>query len=156
MTSRHPRGGILSLLAAVPPGDIEFARPAEDEPPPGPPPAVGRPYEWGHTITLSRGMALDLGLVDPTPQEAADQAERRAWARGWHAEQIQRRAEWFSAVRDAAGPVAAAMLDLHVPDELLDDCEGCTVDTYDGRVSWPCATVLAAADAVTIPAPDGI
>lgn len=113
-------------------------------------------YKWGHTLQVPRAMAVDFGLVEPTPQEAADMATSRAWARKWHADRIQRRAAWFSAVRDALYPDAVAMLDLHVPDELLDDCETCTVDPYDARVPWPCATVLAAAQAVGVPEPEGV
>lgn len=119
--------------------------------------AVGKPYQWGNnTIAIPRAMAVDFGLVEPTPQEVADMASGREWSRKWHADRVRRRAEWFSAVRDALYPDAVAMLDLHVPDELLDDCETCTADPYDGRVVWPCATVLAAAQAVGIPEPEGI
>lgn len=120
-------------------------------------PPAGEPHEWGlNTIAFPRAMAVDFGLVELTPQEAADRATSRAWARQWHADRAMRRAEWFSAVRDALYPDAVAMLDIHFPDDQLDDCEACTVDPYDARVPWPCATVLAAAQAVGIPEPEGI
>lgn len=126
------------------------------EPPLMPALPVGVHKSWGHTYQIPRAMAVDFGLVEPTPQEAADMATSRAWARQWHADRTRRRAEWFSAVRDACYPDAVAMLDLHVPGDLLDDCEACTVDPYDGRVPWPCTTMLAAAAAVGIPEPEGI
>lgn len=127
------------------------------DPPLLPPHPAGEPDERGHnTIAIPRGMALDFGLVEPTPQEAADMAATRAWARPWRADRIMRNAEWFCAVRDACYPDAVAMLDLHVPDDDIDDCATCTVDPYDARVPWPCATVLAAAQAVGIPEPEGI
>jgi hypothetical protein len=127
------------------------------EPPLFPADAVDQPYEWNNnTIAIPRGMAVDFGLVEPTPQEAADMAATRAWARQWHADRHQRRAEWFSAVRDACYPDAVAMLDLHVPDDDIGDCEACTIDPYDARVPWPCATLLAAAEFVGIPEPEGI
>lgn len=119
-------------------------------------PAGQMPYKWGPTFSIPRDMAVALGYSEPTPQEAAGIAASREWARKWRADRTLKSAEWFSAVRDALYPDAVAMLDLHVPDDLLDDCEACTIDPLEGRVSWPCSTVLAAAGAVGIAEPEGI
>lgn len=120
--------------------------------------AAGQPYQWGNTYQIPRDMAVGMGLIPPTPQEAADMAASREWSRRWHADRIQRRAAWFSAIRDAAYPDAVAMLDLHVPGEspYADDCEGCVPHEWERGATWPCATVLAAAEAVGIPEPEGI
>lgn len=100
---------------------------------------------------LSREMAIAAGVVEPTPQErAAMAADHERWRAG-RAARVARQAEWFSTIHDAAGPVGAAMLALHVPDR-YDDCRGCGFEELAG-LAWPCATVLAGAEAVGIPEP---
>jgi hypothetical protein len=110
---------------------------------------VVRPF--GFPLTISRELALDHGIVEPTPQEKAVMAANSEYWRTERAAREMRRAEWFSAVRDAACPVAVAMLDLHVPDA-YGDCKGCGFEELAG-LAWPCATVLAGAEAVGIPEP---
>lgn len=100
---------------------------------------------------LSREMAIDAGIVEPTPQErAAMDVDRERW-KASRARAAAQQAEWFSTIHDAAGPVGAAMLALHVPDK-YGDCKGCGFEELAG-LAWPCATVLAGAEAVGIPEP---
>lgn len=106
------------------------------------------------TIAVSREYLLDMGLIEPTSQEAADRAAQRAAYRIRAARQEQVRAEWFSAVLDAAGPVGRAILEEHVPGE-YDDCEGDGFDSYAG-LSWPCRTLRTGAAAAGIPVPEEI
>jgi hypothetical protein len=100
---------------------------------------------------LSRDMAILAGVVEPTPQERAGMAADRERCRAERAARVVRQAEWFSTIHDAAGPVGAAMLALHVPDK-YDDCKGCGFEELAG-LAWPCATVLAGAEAVGLPEP---
>jgi hypothetical protein len=118
------------------------------------PPAVSEdPFHRNRfTLVISRGQALDFGLAEPTPQEAADRAAESARWRVKRAAAEARQAEWFAGIRAEAGPLGQAMLDLHVPDA-YGDCEGCGFEQFAG-LAWPCATVLAAAEAAGTPEPD--
>jgi hypothetical protein len=55
---------------------------------------------------------------------------------------------WFGRILDVAGPVGSAMLRLHTPDR-YGDCKGCGFEELAG-LAWPCATVLAAAEAAGV------
>lgn len=55
---------------------------------------------------------------------------------------------WFGQILDVAGPVGSAMLRLHVPNR-YGDCKGCGFEELAG-LAWPCATVLAAAEAAGV------
>lgn len=103
---------------------------------------------------MSREMALDHGLVEPTPQEVADRAARAAVYRVEAARREIVRVEWFSALLDAAGPVARAILEEHTPGR-FDDCEGDGFDAFAG-LSWPCNTVLVGARAAGVEVPEEI
>lgn len=116
--------------------------------------AIGAPYKWGHGVTMSRGMMLACGLVEPTPQERADQEASIARSRIRVAAKIARQAEWFVALHAAAGPVGGAMLALHVPGQ-FGECEGDGFEDLAG-LPWPCATVHAAAEAAGIDVPEDI
>lgn len=109
---------------------------------------------FGFRIPMSRLEAIDHGFVEPTAAEReVMEANSRKWAAD-HAARVARGKAWFEAVRAAAGPVAVAMLDLHVSDE-YGDCKGCGFEALAG-IAWPCATVLAGAQAAGVPAPAGI
>jgi hypothetical protein len=105
-------------------------------------------------FAISREMAVDLGIVEPTPQELTDRSGSVADSRIRYAARIALSAEWFLAILDAAGPVGAAAVGLHTPGR-YGDCEGCGFEDMAG-LPWPCATVLAAAEAAGLPEPDGI
>jgi len=108
----------------------------------------------GHVVSLARARALDAGIVEPTPQEAADKAAWLAASRVEQAQLEQARAAWFEAVLEAAGTVGAAILKTHVPGE-FGDCEGDGFDRFAG-LSWPCATLIVGADAAGVPIPEEI
>lgn len=105
-------------------------------------------------FSVSREQALDAGLVEPTVQEVADRAAQLAEFRIRHARRVEVSAGWFMAILDAAGPVGAAAVGLHTPSR-YSDCEGCGFEDLAG-LPWPCATVLAAAEAAGLPEPAGI
>jgi hypothetical protein len=103
---------------------------------------------------ISREDAIGHGLVKPTPQERAVMAANSDFWRRERQARIVRGAAWFSAILDVAGPVGSAMLEIHTPDE-YGDCVGCGFEDLAG-LAWPCATVLAGAQAAGIPEPAGI
>lgn len=111
-------------------------------------------HKHGHVVTLSRALALDAGLVTPTPQETADRAAWVAVNRVERAALEQARAAWFEAVLAAAGPVGVAILKTHVPGE-FGDCEGDGFDMFAG-LTWPCATLIVGAEAAGVPIPEEI
>lgn len=103
---------------------------------------------------VSREDAIGYGLTEPTPQERVDMAARAEYWRLERAAREVRRAEWFTAVREAAGPVGAAMVDLHTPGK-WGDCKGDGFDE-DAGLSWPCKTLLVASEAAGIVVPEEI
>lgn len=101
--------------------------------------------QFSHLVPVSREIAIEAGLIEPTPQErqAAD-AERRA---------AERRAAERKAKLDAArrrltaltDPLARAILDLHAEND-RGECDGDEFGGYDGLPpDWPCSTVEAVA-----------
>lgn len=112
------------------------------------PPAMVRKY--GATFPISRGTALDLGLIQPTP---AEQQQREAW----RVEYDQRKQAatvalpvFVAALAAVTDPVARAVLDLHRDEG--GRCGGC--EDYEGYgPGWPCETAVAVAEALDIPVP---
>lgn len=108
-------------------------------------------------LSVSRDMLLDLGMVEPTPEEAA---ERHASAVAFYHERVAAWAVYEAARVQLAAltdPVSRALLDLHVPDdpEAPERCEGCDWSGYDGQPgAWPCRTVAAIAEHHGIAVPD--
>lgn len=114
------------------------------------PPVMVRKY--GTTVQVSRDMALDMGLVQPTP---AERAEQEAW-RVEYAQRKQAATEalpvFVAQLAAVADPVARAVLDLHKAERGW--CEGDDFGGYDGeRPEWPCRTVEAVAAALGITVP---
>lgn len=105
-------------------------------------------------LLVSREDAIVHGLVEPTPQERAVMAERSEYWRRDRAAREVRRADWFDQILTVAGPVGAAVLALHTPDE-YGDCEGCGFTDMAG-LAWPCKTVLAGAEAAGVPEVAGL
>ena len=107
-------------------------------------------------IRLSREEAVGYGLVEPTPEEAAERAERS------RLHDIKRAAAWevYDAARPAldalTDPVARSVLDLHRSETVEHPrCEGCDMNGYDAeRPYWPCRTVQAVAHHHGIELPD--
>lgn len=113
-------------------------------------------YKHSVAINLSREMALDFGLVEPTPEEA----EKRAQEAREH--RAKARASWevYDAARPAlealTDPIARKVLDLHAADSIEGPkCQGCDIDGYEAeQPEWPCATVELIADHYGIQLPD--
>lgn len=107
-------------------------------------------------IRISREEAVGMGLVEPTPEEAGERAERA------RQHDIKRAAAWavYDAARPAlasvSDPVARTVLDLHRSETVESPkCEGCDMDGYDAeRPDWPCRTVQAVAEHYGIDLPD--
>jgi hypothetical protein len=113
----------------------------------------------GLKLVAAAGWCAPVNAVRAEPevspaQKAADLAAWVAAGRVEDARRQQARAAWFSAILEVAGPVGRAILETHVPGH-FDDCEGDGFDLYAG-LSWPCHTVLIAANAAGIPAPEEI
>jgi len=99
------------------------------------------------SFRISRGMALDFGLAEPTEEEAAERAVQAAEYRR------KRDADWttylwareaLDALDAERNPIARRVLDLHRPDESSTwvTCAGCDWSGYDGEApEWPCRTV---------------
>lgn len=100
----------------------------------------------GYETTISREMALDFGLVEPTPEEAEYRAQERAeWAerRRIGYEETKRYLAALDAITD---PITRKVLDLHSRDH-IDQCAGCDFAGYESEPpAWPCQTVELIAD----------
>lgn len=115
---------------------------------------------WKHSVTLrvSREMALDAGLVQPTDAERVDRAARAARYREWKARRDAQESAMLETLRGKDDPVTVAMLALHAPrqDSASADCAGCEYQGYEAEpIEWPCATVYRLAQVHGIPTPEG-
>lgn len=109
-------------------------------------------------VPISRELALDYGLVQPTDAERAEALERsRLWRlrtlQAWAVYDLMR-----PALADLRDPVSRAVLDLHEPDENGVEYAGRCTECHDGgemgdRLEWPCATVRAVASVHGIETP---
>jgi len=105
-------------------------------------------------VPISREMAIDAGIIEPTPEEKAERAELSA---KWEA----RRAAATKAVRDwealslqVLDPLAKVILRLHRRND-RGDCDGCDVDGYDAeQPRWPCVTYRTVMAHLGYPVPD--
>jgi len=115
-------------------------------------------------LPTSRELALEYGLVEPTPEERTA-AERRAaeYARVGAAHD-ERMAAFRQALAAVTDPVARVVLDLHseaCSRDCLEECGihfcgGCDFAGYDAESpDWPCRTVEAVAGVLglTVPRP---
>lgn len=94
-------------------------------------------------IRISREMAIDLGMTEPTPEERATRDTQMAQYREREAER-QARYEVGLVALAAADEVTRAVLELHAPVEQYGRrvCEGCDMDGYEAESpEWPCRTV---------------
>jgi hypothetical protein len=96
-------------------------------------------------LAIPRGMALDMGVIEPTPAERVERERRAA--------EYERRAAARRAALDAArprlaalaDPLARAILDLH-SENREGECVGCEFTGYEAEApEWPCSTVEAVA-----------
>lgn len=113
-------------------------------------------YKNSYAMTISRPMALDFGLVDPTPEEAEERAASLAAfkVRCAEAEVIYRKAR--AALDEFTAPLKRGLLDLHAPTEGPNPtCQGCDFGGTDGEApEWPCRTVTLIAEQHHIALPD--
>lgn len=99
--------------------------------------------------TVSREMALDMGMIEPTPEELT---ERNESSRRFHGEQREKRAKTLAALASLRGreSLTDAMLDLHSCDTEADwsaECAGCDFGGYESEApEWPCRTVILLAE----------
>lgn len=102
-------------------------------------------HKMSASLPVSRWQLLDTGVVEPTPQERAEQERRTA---EWRREKERR-----DAVREIArqalakltDPLSRIVLDLHSKSE-GGWCEGDDLDGHDfDPPEWPCRTVRAVA-----------
>lgn len=107
-------------------------------------------------VSVSREQLLDMGQIEPTPEELADRNEK---SKMFHADQRAKRGQFIKAL-DRLGnsdALTMAILELHAPDldaEYGSDCLGCDVAGYDGeQPEWPCRTIdlVAAQNGISLP-----
>ena len=111
-------------------------------------------------FTISREMALDYGLVEPTPEEAEQRAAHLEQHQREHAEEQHAAALVVRALDAIADPTWRAVLDLHQRDVYLDRdyrCDGCDADGYEVESpAYPCRTTRLVASLYGLPFPDGL
>lgn len=89
----------------------------------------------------ARAFQVDLGLVEPTPDERAEAERRHAEYRAREAEREAARERFRTAVDAITEQPARAVLDLHC-ENARGECEGDDADGYDWQYTdWPCRTV---------------
>lgn len=104
-------------------------------------------------VQVPRNIAIDYGLVEPTP---AERAEREVWHVEWEQRKqaaTEAAAVFAAALAAVADPVARAVLDLHKPAD-HGHCHGCDADGYEWEYpEWPCrtATTIAATLGIDVP-----
>lgn len=106
------------------------------------------------TMLMSREMALDCGLVEPTPEEAERREAELVEFRAREAARAVSREHWLTLLREQVGDVGRNVLALHGRTS-IGDCTECTDEDGPGTL-WPCPTVRAVAEAVDVDVPDGI
>lgn len=102
-------------------------------------------------MRISREMALIYGMVEPTPEEAAEMARNRAEYATERAEAAEEMTVAMMRLDELADPFARAALDLHAPNE-RHECSACW--RGDEHADWPCETVDAIATVANIGLPD--
>lgn len=95
----------------------------------------------GYPIPISREMAIDAGLIQPTPEEHAERERRAAEYRRRAAEDAAKLEAARTVLAELTDPLARAVLDLHAEDE-HGECAGCDYSGYEAESpDWPCRTV---------------
>lgn len=109
-----------------------------------------------YRVNISREMALMYGLVEPTPEEAAEREEaHREWVIESNKRALIREAAWGH-LRGIAEPALAAVIKLHgltVTRYGDDVCDHCREGDMQDPVDWPCDTIRAICTAYGIEVP---
>jgi hypothetical protein len=115
---------------------------------------LGKVRKYGYTVPISREMAIDAGLIEPTPEERAQEERERAE----HLTAVEAaRPQYERALRlvevlalsDDDKSLAARLLHQHATHD--DICDRCTGEDY---VSWPCDVVQTIVAHYGAPFPD--
>ena len=101
------------------------------------------PHKNAYAIRITREMALDYGMVEPTPEERAKRdAEREEFARRKAALQARKGEILHALDRLADDPTLGHIVRHHMPD---DDarryCRGCDMGCSCEAAAWPCSTI---------------
>ena len=96
------------------------------------------PQKHAYTLRISRELAIDYGLVEPTEKE---RTEREAWLAEYQRQSAQHTEEQVPAVAAYLAlddPIAK----LHAPDVSYGTvyCTGCDMGCSCERANWPCST----------------
>lgn len=106
------------------------------------------------TIQVSRDMLVGLGMVEPTPEEKAEQDRRMVRYKAWESKHAAQLAAMTRALDERGDRVTRLVLDLHSR-TARDECSGCDYSGYESEPpEWPCRTIEALAHAHGIPMPD--
>ena len=110
--------------------------------------------KYGYALTISREVALESGVIPPTPEEVARWEEQeRQWAKR-KPKAIAETETFVAALSTITRQPSRAVLDLHSADP-ANECRGCDFAGYEGEPPpWPCRTVEAIAAHHGITTPD--
>jgi hypothetical protein len=113
------------------------------------------PTKYGYTFSISREFAVDMGLLQPTPEERAEQQRQSAVYRERAARHVAAVHKFRDTLNLVGEPHWRAILDLHTPSPYdHPECQGCDVEGYEGeQPEWPCRTVRLVAEKCGIHVP---
>jgi hypothetical protein len=111
-----------------------------------------------YRIAVSRDMAIDYGMILPTPEEIE---ERNKAGMIFHYAQQSKRVRALAALRalQKQAGVTSLMIDLHSVDTDADyntTCKGCGAGYGEDEPDWPCRTVQVLAKYHDIDLPDDL
>lgn len=114
-----------------------------------------RPRHLAVVVPFSRELLIDEGVIEPTVDERMERRLAVVRQERESAEAAVRRNAWIANARFVTGPVGAAILDLHDPDEAGGlYCHACECGGGDCIPEpWPCSTVLVLAKAAGLDLP---
>jgi hypothetical protein len=99
-------------------------------------------HAFEHRVPVSREVAIEAGVVEPTPEERAEMDREAAESQRREAEREAKLAAARDQLAAITDPLARATLDLHHEDE-RGDCEGCDFAGYECEPpEWPCRTTV--------------
>ena len=107
------------------------------------------PQKNAVTMRISRELAIDMGLVEPSPEEQAERARSaEEFSKRCDAANL-RKGEWLAALAAVTDPALRAVIDLHQLDrEYGAHCQGCDQGCSCDLAEWPCSTIVAVLDAL--------
>jgi hypothetical protein len=107
------------------------------------------------SLPISRELALEYGLVEPTEAERAEMERLAAETERERAEHEAKMAAARAALAGIVEEPARTILDLHCEDE-HGDCDGCEFGGWEAEPPvWPCTTTVTIARHYGIDIPEG-